>query len=61
MKATGQINSPNIIIHRHQEPAVSMVNRTENPLMTFMLVLLQSIAGQFYDNCTIVSRRLSFN
>ena len=54
MQATGQNNSPNIIIRCHQEPAVSMVNRIENPVMTFRLVLLQSIAGQFYDNCSIV-------
>jgi hypothetical protein len=54
MQATGQNNSPNIIIRRHQEPAVSMVTRIENPVMTFRLVLLQSIAGQYYDNCTIV-------
>ena len=54
MQATGQDNSRNIIIRRYQEPVVSMVNRIENPVMTFRLVLLQSIAGQFYDNCAIV-------
>jgi hypothetical protein len=54
MQATGQNNSLNIIIRRHQEPVVSMINRIENPVMTFRLVLLQSIAGQFYNNCTIV-------
>jgi hypothetical protein len=54
MQATGQNNSPYIIIHCHQELVVSMVNRIENPIMTFMLVVLRSIAGRFYDNCTIV-------
>ena len=54
MQATGQNNSLNIIIRRHQEPVVSMVNRIENSVMTFRQVLLQSIAGQFYNNCTIV-------
>jgi hypothetical protein len=54
MQATGQNNSPNIIL-RHQEPVVSMViTRIKNPVMTLRLVLLQSIAGQFYDNCAIV-------
>jgi hypothetical protein len=50
MQATGQNNSPNIIMRLRQEPVVPMVNRIENPVMTFRLVLLQSIAGQFYDN-----------
>ena len=56
MQATGQNNSHNIIIRRQQEPTVSMViTRIENPVMTLRLVLLlQSIAGQFYGNCTIV-------
>ena len=31
-----------------------VIIRIENPLMTLTLVLLQSIAGQFYNNCTIV-------
>jgi hypothetical protein len=54
MQATRQNNSSNIIIRCHQELAVSMINRIENPVMTFRLVLLQSIAGQFYDNCNII-------
>jgi hypothetical protein len=55
MKATGQRNRPNIIICRHQEPVVSMViTRIENPVMILRLVLLQSIADQFYDSCTII-------
>jgi hypothetical protein len=55
MQATNQNNSsPNITIHRHQEPAVSMVTRIENFVTALRLILLQSIAGQFYDNCTIV-------
>jgi hypothetical protein len=54
MQVTGQNNIPNIIIFCQQEPGVQIVNRIKTPVMRFMLVLLQSIAGQFYDNCTIV-------
>jgi hypothetical protein len=31
-----------------------MVNRIENRAMTFMLLLIESIASQFYDNFTNV-------
>lgn len=55
MQDAGQSNSnPNIIIRRHQELAVSMATGIQNPVMTLRLTLLQSIAAQFYDNCTIV-------
>lgn len=55
MQVTGQNNNHNIVIRPRQEPSVSMViTRIKNPVMTFRLVLLQSIAGQFYVNCTIV-------
>jgi hypothetical protein len=57
MLATGQNNSPNILIHRHQEQEVSIVAPLESPIITFSLMLLQSITTQFYKNCTIVIKQ----
>jgi hypothetical protein len=31
-----------------------VITRIENHVMTLRLILLQGIAGQLYDNCTIV-------
>ena len=51
---TGQNNSRNMIILRHQEPVVSMFTTVENPIIRFRPILIQSIAGQFCENCTII-------
>jgi hypothetical protein len=58
MLATGQNNSPNIIIHRHQEQSVSTVGRIESPIIAFSVISLQLITTQFYNNCTIVINKL---
>jgi len=55
MHTAGQKNnSANITRCRYQEPVASIVNRVENPITTFRLVLLQSTASQFYDNYTFI-------
>jgi hypothetical protein len=57
MLATGQNNTPNILKHRHEEQEISMVGPHESPIITFSLMLLQSITIQFYENCTIVIKQ----
>ena len=54
MLATSQNNSANILIRRHQEQAVSAVTRIESPIITFSLILLQSIITRFYNNRIVV-------
>lgn len=60
MQATGQNNGPNIVICQDQKPVVSMLTLIENHVMTLKIALLQSIAGQFYDSCTIVITQTLF-
>ena len=57
MLTTGQNNSPNILIHRHEEREISMVAPLESPIISFTLLLSQSITTQFCENCTIVIRQ----
>jgi hypothetical protein len=49
-----QNRGSNIRTCPYQEPAVSWITRIQNPVIALRPALLQSIANQFCENCTIV-------
>ena len=58
MRATSKDNSPNIIIRCRSRHVTLMVNQIESRIVMSILILLQSITGQFHYNFAIIVKQI---